>query len=330
MIESFSFSTQGLTPPEAAETYRNLYDGGADVVSSGQAVSAEVTAHRLDRLILFDRRLTGVGHARPAQRVGLNGFSHFVVHLVVEGVLVGSEVSGFEQARPGDLVLQDLRRQTRTTIPDGRLITVSVARDLIEAAAGAANGLHGRVLDPDQAGLLGDYLLSLCRRAGALEHDALPTVSRTFVDLLGLAIGPTGGGATASKRRMEFDRREAIQRIIEQGLGDPGLNAGVIARETGVSRATLYRLLAPHGGVDSFIQSRRLAAVRTTLDRSDDTTPLAELALRYAFRNEADMRSRFRARFGLSPAAYRQMVDDPTRRLETIKRRWASWMVEVR
>ncbi|TAJ54007.1 MAG: hypothetical protein EPO54_01575, partial [Brevundimonas sp.] len=86
MIESFSFSTQGLTPPEAAETYRNLYDGGADVVSSGQAVSAEVTAHRLDRLILFDRRLTGVGHARPAQRVGLNGFSHFVVHLVVEGV----------------------------------------------------------------------------------------------------------------------------------------------------------------------------------------------------------------------------------------------------
>ena len=29
MIESFSFSTQGLTPPEAAETYRNLYDSSS-------------------------------------------------------------------------------------------------------------------------------------------------------------------------------------------------------------------------------------------------------------------------------------------------------------
>ena len=108
------------------------------------------------------------------------------------------------------------------------------------------------------------------------------------------------------------------------------MDAASLARDTGVSRATLYRLLAPHGGVESFITARRLAAIRAILDLSHDATPLAVLASRYGFRDEADLRTCFRDQFGITPTAYRQMVDDPTRSLETIKRRWASWMVEVR
>jgi AraC-like DNA-binding protein len=330
VIERFNFSTRGLAPADAIAAYRDLYEPGADVLAGDDALVADVTAHRLDRIILFDRHLTAVGHARPAQRVASNGFSHFVAHMVVTGLLVGSDASGFGQAHAGDIVLQDLRKQSRTAIPEGRLITVSVARDLIEAAAGTANGLHGRVFNGDQAGLLGDYLISLSRHADTLEHDALPAVSRTFVDLLSLAIGPTGGGATAARRRTEFDRREAVQRVIQRGLENPALGAASIAAETGVSRATLYRLLAPHGGVESFIESRRLSAVRTLLDRPDDASPIADLAARFAFRSEADLRARFRDRFGVTPAAYRRMVDDPARSLETIKRRWASWMIEVR
>jgi AraC-like DNA-binding protein len=289
-----------------------------------------VTAHRLDRLILFDRRLKGVGHARSRPRLANDAFSHFVIHLVVEGELLGGEDSRFTRAGPGDIVLQDLRQPTENRILAARIITVSVARDLIEAAAGTSNGLHGRVLPPTRSGLLGDYLQSLIRRADDLAHDDLPGLSRTFVNLLGLAIAPTGAGPTASRRLGEIARREAIRRVIEQRLTDPTLGAAHLIPATNISRATLYRLLKPYGGVDSFITDRRLDAVRGALTDRADSRSLEDLARRYHFRDSADLRARFRTRFGITPTAYRQMIDDPTRKLEAIKRQWASWMVEVR
>lgn len=330
MIERFRFSTAGLSPADAVRGYRELYSHGADVIGGEASFAAEVTAHRLDRLILFDRRLKGVGHARPRPRLAHDAFSHFVIHLVVDGELLGGEDSRFDRARPGDVVLQDLRQPTENSMPTARIITVSVARDLIEAAAGTSNGLHGRVLPPSRSGLLGDYLQSIARRADDLALDDLPGLSRTFVNLLGLAIAPTGAGPTASRRLGEIERREAIQRVIEKSLTDPVLDAAHIIQATNISRATLYRLLKPYGGVGSFITDRRLDAVRAALMNTADSQSLDDLARRYHFRSAADLRGRFRTRFGITPAAYRQMIDDPTRKLEAIKRQWASWMVEVR
>ncbi|MDY6922358.1 MAG: helix-turn-helix domain-containing protein [Pseudomonadota bacterium] len=310
--------------------YRELYSDGADVDIDASRLTADVTAYRLDRLIMFDRRLTGVGHVRDAQRVAGTGFSHFTLHLMLGGAMTGSAPSGFDMLRPGEIVLQDLRHPTRTSVADGWLVTVSVARDLIEAAAGTSNGLHGRVIRPDKGWLLADYLRSLASNAGSLDHDALPTLSRTFVELLSVAIGPQTAGGAAAHRREEFNRREAVQRVIERRLEDPSLNAAEIVNASGVSRATLYRLFQPHGGVDTFLTGRRLAAVRTILERPDDTSTIASLAERFAFRSEKDLSVAFRDRFGISMSAYRRMVDDPAQAVSMMKRRWASWMVEVR
>lgn len=329
MIETFRFSTVGLPVEKAIAGYRDLYAPGADVLSSDLEFSAQVIAHRLDRLILFNRTLSGVSHARAAPRVTSNRFSHFVVHLVIDGELLGSEDSRFARAGPGDVVLQDLRLPSGNSVAAGHIITVSTARDLIEAAAGTANGLHGRVLPASQSGLFGDHLRSVAGRVEDLTQDALPTLSRTFVNLLGLSIAPTGGGQGVLRRMMEFDRRESVQRAISAALDSADLNAGSIARMTNISRATLYRLLKPYGGVERFVLTQRLSAVRAILARKGDVTPMAELAARYQFRGEDDMRSRFRERFGLTPLAWRRMVDDPGRELEAIKRQWASWMTEV-
>jgi len=330
MIEAFRFSTGDLPEEEAFRTYQDLYGPGADVIVSQRPFTAQLTAFRLDRLILFDRRLRGVGHARTKARVVDNGFSHFALHLVVEGEMLGSAESRFARAGPGDVVLQDLRLPSQNQIPDARVITVSVARDLIEAAAGTSNGLHGQLLPPSRSGLLGDYLQSIAHRAGELSRDALPQVSRSFVNLLGLAIAPTGAGATASRRLDEFERRDAVQRAIEQRLTDPRLDVSAIIAATGISRATLYRLLRVYGGVENFITDRRLGAVRLALSDRSESASVEDLARKYSFRSLADMRTRFRQRFGITPTAYRQMIDEPGRELEAIKRQWASWMIEVR
>jgi AraC-binding-like domain len=165
MIESFTFSSQGLAEDQAFDLYRRLYSGGANVARGPGQFQAELKAWRLDRLIVFDRLLGGVSHERPAPRVENDGFSHFTVTLVIDGELVGTSASGFDRVGPGQIVLQDMRRPARHHVATVHLVTVSVARDLIEAAAGSANGLHGRFVEPAHGGLLADYMKSLTRRA---------------------------------------------------------------------------------------------------------------------------------------------------------------------
>ena len=329
MVESFTFTSAGLTDVEAFARYQALYSGGADVRREDGPLVAEVRSWRLDRVLLFDRKMAGVTHARPAPRVREDGFSHFTVQYVRSGRFEGSAAAGFDSAGPGQIVLQDTRRPTLTRSHDLHLMTASVARDLIEAAAGSANGLHGRIIQPEEGGLLGDYLQSLAFRADDLATDTIGAVSRAFVDLLSLAISPTGGGGKVALARMDFMRREVVQRLVEHHLESPELGTPMIVSETGVSRTALYRLMEPHGGVARFIASRRIAKVRALLEQPEPGPTIAELADRFAFSSASRLSRKFSEDFGLTPSAYRRLVNDPDQSIDALRQRWAAWMVEV-
>ncbi len=330
MVESFTFSGEGMTEAEAFRRYQTLYSDGADVSRLPGPLNVQVQSWRLDRILLFDRRLAGVGHERHEPRVRHNDFSHFTVNLVRDGHVEGSPASGFERAETGEVFLQDMRRATRTANSCVHLLTASVARDLIEAAVGSATGLHGRVVCAAAAGLLGDYMKSLAERAPGLEQDVGAPLSRVFVEFLALALNPTGGGARTAVAREDFARREGVQRLIDANLENPDLATGMIVRETGVSRATLYRLMEPHGGVARFISGRRIARVRALLDDPSNGQTLAQLADRFAFSSPSRLTKKFTQILGLSPTAYQGMVQDPDRQIEAFRQRWAAWMIEVR
>ena len=330
MIESFTFTTAGDDKDVEFARYRDLYAQGANVSRLGRHFDADVRSWRLDRLILFDRRVTGVVHERPTPRLQGDGFSHFTLTLVKTGTLSGSEASGFDVAHPGQIVVQDRRRPTRTIIEQGRIITLSVARDLIEAAVGSPGSLHGRVISTQDGGLLGDYLSSLCERAPGLRAYDVSAVSRAFVELLGLALSSVSTGPRVGLAREDFARREAVQRFIEHNLEHQDLGATMIAAGAGVSRTMLYRLMEPHGGVARFVTARRVARVRTAIEDLTQELSLADLAERYSFSSAPRLSAKFKAAFGMTPTAYRRLIADPDQTVAALRQRWAAWMVEVR
>ncbi|WP_262423385.1 hypothetical protein [Brevundimonas denitrificans] len=73
-----------------------------------------------------------------------------MISLVLEGRVTGGAASGFAVAEAGDAFIADTRRATRTEAHEARMITVSVARSVMEAALGSTNGLHGRLLTSPQ------------------------------------------------------------------------------------------------------------------------------------------------------------------------------------
>jgi AraC-like DNA-binding protein len=326
-IDRFAFSSRELDPAVAFARYRELYAGGSDVTRADGPFHAEVRGWRLDRLLLFDRRLAGVAHARE-DRVARDGFDHFVLSFVAAGA-VRVVIPAPLELVCGDMILFDTRRAMRTETGQARLVTVSIARDVVEAAFGGAAWLHGRVLRAPDNLLLADFLQSLVARADALALEALPAVARAFLDILSIATS-NGRRPGGEARRLDFLRREAVDRHVGAHLADRDLSAETICAATGLSRSALYRLLEKQGGVTRHIQKARLEAVRGALDRGAGGT-LADLAKACGFATESHMNRLFAAAYGRPPGAYRTSLgasvapDDPA----VIVRRWAGWMSEL-
>lgn len=336
MIEGFRFSSDARPEATAFPDYVALYSHGADVTRGRGRFAAEIEAWRLDGVLLFDRRVTGVVHSRR-ERSRTDGFDHMVLHLVLGGRVIGSPESGFEHALAGEIYVADTCRSSSTEFVEAHVVTASVDRGLIEAGLGTSGGLHGKILRPPHNGILADFLVSLTRRANGLAASALPPLSRAFVDILASVDG-FGSRASSDSRRQAFVRRELVERHIANHLGDRSLSVETISSGTGISRSTLYRLFDRPGGIARLIQRRRLDTLRTALDAKgqwgggnepvDET--LADLVVRLGFSGEGQARRVFQEAFGLSPKEYltAQAALDPVG-TKASHRRWIGWMTEV-
>lgn len=327
MIDQFRFNSDDLPPDEAYEAYRRLYGGGSDVSRTADEFRARVHGVRLDSVLLFERELNGVVHSR-LERVDGDGFDHFALHLVLAGELVGGPESRFAGAGENDLVLVDTRRSSRTEARDLHVLTASMAREVVEAAAGHTEPLHGRVIQAPDTLILRDLMLSILRSAGHLPSEALPGITRALIELLAATLN-SGASPTAASQRVEFARREAAVRYIVAHLADRPLDADAIALATGQSRSALYRLFEREGGVAQYVMVRRLAAVRDALENGSGET-LAVLAQRFGFADESHMNRRFNRAYGRPAGAFRREVARESRHtIPSTVRRWAGWMTEV-
>jgi AraC-like DNA-binding protein len=331
MSEMFAFDSAGYTADEAFARYRALYARGSDVERTADPFFARVRGWRLDRTLLFAREYGGVRHRRR-ERVASDGFDHFVLHHVVSGTLVGGPDGAAVTVAPGETLLLDTREAMESAARDVSLVTVSVARDAVRAAAGNLDNLHGYRIGVEEGTLLCALLRALVKQAPHLRPGAQPAVTRTLVDLLSVAINPAGTGARSDFYRLEYVRREAAQRLIELRLADRDFSVQDIISETGVSRASLYRLFESSGGVARFIQLQRLQHLRDRLDdRAFDACALAELAPLSGFSGESHAGRQFKLAFGISPGAYRaaSIRSAQTPSIDLMTRRWTSSLTEL-
>ncbi len=335
MTESFDFSTSRFSPAERYDRFRDLYAYGADTQSIGPAFSADVKGWRLERLILFDRQLTGVGGERLAPRVRRDQFDHFTLQLNRRGEFHGEGADGFRAVRPGELLLMDMSRPMRTRMPDTHIVTVSVARELVEAAADSTDRLHGRVLPTTTSGLLGDFLVSLTQRAPTLSTPAMTSAAQVLVELLRIALGSEQSAAEPARAQLDVIRFENARRFIEAHLEREDLGPETVAAATNLSRATLYRMFEESGGVAKYIQARRLLKLRNALGDPGETRTFVALAHMLGFASESHASRAFHTLFGVRPTDFRHT----TRQLaesnfgeeaSTMKRKFVSWQAEVR
>ena len=177
-------------------------------------------------------------------------------------------------------------------MPKHRL--TDVALDQVPDAPLSPNSVFGKILLSEWDALFEDLNETSTLTKSTLDR---------FIACIKIALG-----TPAQREDVRAHAREALQReicrYIERNLGHPDLTAPSILRDFGVSRAGLYRMFEPQGGVRHYITQRR--AIRAVLERSQDAQTRGAVqaaADRWGFSTGPNFNRVIKRMFGAAPGA---------------------------
>lgn len=290
-MEAWAQRTNGWDIELAVGADASQFEGTASAWLMGDAV-----------LALGDFSLPSI-QARQQRHVRADQMDHYRLTLI-ERASCRSDLDGHRVTldRANQILITDLSRP-ETLCVQGRWIEFYLPRDAVDGALPRPMDLHGVVLDGWASALLASHLRGTLREVGHLNLDGVPLVTRAAVHLLAASLTAADQHVSLARPVVQATVLRQVCNYIELHLAEPELSAEQICGAFQVSRAGLYRMFEPLGGVASFIRERRLERIHALLISADRKTYLSRLAFDHGFKNTTHFTRIFKERFGYSPGA---------------------------
>jgi AraC-like DNA-binding protein len=161
------------------------------------------------------------------------------------------------------------------------------------------DALHGRILQRSKA-----LNAMLARHLGA-PYDEAPVLAAKDA-------GAAAHGTAALVAAFAGTSLQAARRLIKANVPEPDLGPEFLCQLLGMSRAKLYRLFEPIGGVGAYIQQRRLTrAYHALTDPAQAHLYVGIIAARCGFGSASVFSRAFRQAFGQSPTDLRATHHHP-------------------
>jgi AraC-like DNA-binding protein len=288
---SLIFQLENL-PFEKTEDYHATFD----LYNFGQSVLAELHA-------------SPSRYVRSAKKSRQDGLDAILVQLILEGEIQFNFNNQSIEVAAGDIIIFDLTQQANNINTAFRHLTFMVARDKIEPLVPDIWKWHGLALPRESASvqMLRNHLVSSFNLAskfnveeGLRMEDATVTlVAAAMSDQLVLLDNSAGN-------QLNDVISNQIKQFIRNNLEDDELSPQKLASVFKISRAQLYRLMEPLGGLSGCIRAKRLDRCWDDLkDASKMHLNISEIAYRWGFKNMATFNRNFRQVFGKSPGEVR-------------------------
>lgn len=219
---------------------------------------------------------------------------------------VGDYAGHNRRGEPGALQFSDMSRPSTTRLDSVDLISVMVPRNLAPPSL-LGPDKHGLALSPTAPGVrfVQAQMTALAAEAEHLPDNMLDTAIQALLLIVARAAGvetligaPEMSALQGTVRRVAVDY---VERQLDAGNAIFGIDS--IAAAAGVSRATLYRAFDGEGGVNRYIQDRRLHHAREALRRRRGASPtITDIAWEYGFPSQSHFSRLFRDRYGYPPS----------------------------
>lgn len=290
-----------------------------EITAPGSADSylASSVALHLGSMIVIETRTTPLHYDRTALHVASAPIDHYLVQLHLRG---GSRVWCATReivCGAGDIVVNDMTCPSRTAsllapgdaqhchlaffVPRPLLAPLLAAPDAIAHPLIAGHTTYGRVLR--------SHLLAIYRSGAGLTRAQSEAVTRALPPLIAAGIQPAPGAEPVVVTAVARAKRLTIQRYLERWLDAPSMDFEAMCRTFGMSRASLYRMFEPDGGVVAYLRKRRLRrAFAAMLSPAWQQFRIVDIALQHGFQSESGFVRAFRRAFGVSPSGVREAL----------------------
>lgn len=137
------------------------------------------------------------------------------------------------------------------------------------------------------------------------DSKSAQVLGRQMIELLALSLdaqSDADDGVRSSVREAHLRRAEAM---ICANLANPALSPDTVSEACGISKRYLHELFSgANVTVSQYIREQRLIAARDILELPSPA-PIAEIAYRFGFSDQAQFSRLFKAMFGQTPSGYR-------------------------
>jgi AraC-like DNA-binding protein len=243
-------------------------------------------------------------------RLAQDGTDNFCLSLISEGLHHSQHADHDQSCGAGSVLFVDHERPLQLLARHGgRSRNVTVSRAALKALVANPEQMAGQLVRPSLAlRLLDGYLAALTPLEQAPSPELGDLVALHLLDLVAAAVGPTRDARDAIERRgVKAARLRAALAAIARRCCDPALDVGAIARELGVSRRNLQRLLEETGKsfTEHVAEHRLKRAYALLTDPASAHLRIIEIALASGFGDVSHFNRSFRRHFGDTPSGVR-------------------------
>lgn len=269
--------------------------------------AVEMASYQFADIAITSCSSSAAGFERTARTIARSGLDNIsLLTYFVDGRL---DIEGHEvELKAGDVFFFDFSRTCKIRVPDYRSLSIILPRALLAPLVPDIDGLHGRILPRSSPlnAVLANHLQTLFAQAPAFGIRDARTAARGTAALIAALANAGTKGSGSAHRNASVTSLVALRRTIDANLANSDLDPGFLCQHLGMSRATLYRLFEPLGGVRRYIQQRRLTrAYQAITDPERTGDRIGAIATRYGFSNDSVFSRAFREAFGMSPTDLR-------------------------
>lgn len=268
-----------------------------------QQFFARVEGFNLRRLVFCLSEFSAQRYLRRRQHCVGEASDSVLIQLYLAGGYVGHNASRPVRVGPGDISLLDLGHPLETRAEASSALSLVIPRDVLRSVM-ATDPTPGIVIPGSSVlgGILAHCMTSVwhaLQSASASEEDSIGRM------LLGAVAGAFAGqnAQEACAPALRSATLDAICAYIDNNLTSDELTTEHLCQRFACSRARLYRLFEPLGGVASYIRDARLERCRRELsDPQASGRSVTDIAMRWGFNSQSHFCRLFRRSFGITPS----------------------------
>ncbi len=312
MTAESRFTTCNLPERRRFDAWREsiavLYDVKLGKNEPEDAFYGEVHGFLYQDMMIARCRTSAQVYRRSALKIARDGVDHYMIQYFRSGEQWIRRGKRYYESTAGDIMVHDLASDHVAESSAFDNFSLILPRRLIEPLLRKPDHQHGRILRDNNpmARMLARHMADLYELNSQMDDEQRGLMNDVTTQMVAATLNGSREDAAENAASMATSTLLRAKRLLEAEIDDPVIDVGRIANAAGVSRASLYRLFEPYGGVMHYVRRRRLLACLKDLTDGDLAhRTIADIAYSHGFSSETHFSRLFKKHFGVTPSEAR-------------------------